>query len=98
MVIGCMGRDGGAAGLRVERASVGAGFSGVRLGLDSRFGDGSRLGVVKEWVGLGGLWAWVEGASTGCIFGGGRSWACGEGCVSDPCGGEAGIRVGSVWA
>ena len=66
-----MGRDGGAAGLRVERASVGAGFSGVRSGLDSRVGDGSRLVVVKEWVGLGGLWAWVDGARTGRISGGG---------------------------
>jgi hypothetical protein len=52
VVIGCGGRSGGAAGLRVERASVCAGFSGVRVGLDSRVGDGSRL-VVGEGSGLG---------------------------------------------
>ena len=66
-----MGRGGGAAGLRVERASLCAGFSGVRLGLCSRVGDGSRSVLVKEWVGLGGLWAWVDGSRTGRISGGG---------------------------
>ncbi len=71
VVIGCVGRGGGAAGLRVERASLCAGFFGVRLGLDSPVGDGSRLVVVKEWVGLGGLWAWVDGLRTGRISGGG---------------------------
>ena len=54
MVIRCVGRSGGAAGLRVERASLCAGFSGVRLGLCSRVGDGSRSILVNEGVGLGG--------------------------------------------
>ena len=53
------------AGLRVERASLCAGFSGVRFGLCSRVRDGSRLVLVKACVGLGELWA----------SGGGLKWA-----------------------
>ena len=38
VVIGWVGRNGGAAGLRVERASLCAGFSRVRFGIGSRVG------------------------------------------------------------